>query len=295
MMGGKADVGPGHNPAQFYYFPSCPPDAVDKFRCIRHEGRLLDPRELDLDAPVSASASVEHSASEWAKAQVKKVVSEGERASTISKIAGSFIAQEQSVDVAVAACIEANSHFDPPLDAEEVTKTVKSIYRTASRRKAHHEKELEEAIAQLNERIAWIHKYSGIFRLEHKDFIRVADFKNALANQKFTQMVNGKLKSITLAEAWIDSPLRREHRDLTFQPGQPVVVDDCVNIWNAWGCESRPGDVTLFLQLLDHLFGGETAERDWLLKWLAYPLQHPGSKLNVAVVLWSLCQGSVRG
>jgi len=182
---GKADVGPGHNAAQLYYFPSCPPDAVDKFRCVRREGRLLDPRELDLEASGSASSSVKRSASEWAKAQVEKVVSEGERAMTITQIAGSCYSEGQTLDAAVTTCMEANSNFNPPLELEEVSKTVASTYRSASRRKEHYEKELDEAVGRLNGRVVWIHRHSAIFRLDYKDFIRVADFRNTLANQKF--------------------------------------------------------------------------------------------------------------
>lgn len=87
------------------------------------------------------------------------------------------------------------------------------------------------------------------------------------------------------------SPKRREHIDLDFVPGGPQIVNNHVNLWKAWGASPLPGDVTLWEQMLDYVFGAATPERKWAEKWFACPIQQPGIKLNTAMVIWSVRQG----
>lgn len=46
------------------------------------------------------------------------------------------------------------------------------------------------------------------------------------------------------------------------------------------------------INLVKFLCEKEDAACQWLLKWLAYPLQHPGAKMNTSVLLCSAVQGS---
>lgn len=46
------------------------------------------------------------------------------------------------------------------------------------------------------------------------------------------------------------------------------------------------------INLLKFLCGKETEAYEWLIKWLAYPLQHPGAKMNTSVLMCSAVQGS---
>ncbi|WP_151731844.1 DUF5906 domain-containing protein [Acinetobacter ursingii] len=46
------------------------------------------------------------------------------------------------------------------------------------------------------------------------------------------------------------------------------------------------------IELVKFLCGREEEAYQWLLKWLAYPLQHPGAKMNTSVLLCSVVQGS---
>lgn len=59
------------------------------------------------------------------------------------------------------------------------------------------------------------------------------------------------------------------------------------NLWGGWPTEPREGDCTCLLELLEYLCSREPnrAEMyDWVLKWLAYPIQHPGAKMRTALV-----------
>ena len=64
---------------------------------------------------------------------------------------------------------------------------------------------------------------------------------------------------------------------------------DCkLNIWTGWPTEPQEGSCELQLDLLRYLCNAESKGVDifdWLLRWLAYPLQHPGAKMKSAVVI----------
>ncbi len=93
-------------------------------------------------------------------------------------------------------------------------------------------------------------------------------------------------------DEWLKWTYRRTHNDLTYEPGAPLVTaDNNINTWSGWAVEPTPGDVKPFLKLLAYLMGDEPEFLKWFLQWLAYPLQHPGTKLNSSVVLWSPEQG----
>jgi hypothetical protein len=96
-----------------------------------------------------------------------------------------------------------------------------------------------------------------------------------------------------LGAAWIEWPNRLTLHGVTYAPGEPVITDEqLVNTWHGWGCEPRRGSTALWRQLLDHLFAGDAAAVLWFERWLAYPLQHPGTKMASAVLIWGPAQGT---
>ncbi|HET9701153.1 MAG TPA: DUF5906 domain-containing protein [Burkholderiales bacterium] len=59
------------------------------------------------------------------------------------------------------------------------------------------------------------------------------------------------------------------------------------NLWAGWPTEPAAGDCGALLNLLEYLCSGESRPREvfaWVLKWLAYPIQHPGAKMRTALV-----------
>jgi hypothetical protein len=92
---------------------------------------------------------------------------------------------------------------------------------------------------------------------------------------------------------------RRNVTSLTYRPGGKLFVDEpgigmCVNIWRA---PSRPpavfandDDVKLWLDHIAYLVP-DKREREILLNWLAYIVQHPELKPNYGLVLGSQHQG----
>jgi hypothetical protein len=103
------------------------------------------------------------------------------------------------------------------------------------------------------------------------------------------------LKLMPVASRWMAWPLRAEASRLTYVPGSPQIIPEtrAFNTWPGWGVEPKKGDISLFTQLIDHVFMGTSpAEKMWFLRWLAYPLQHPGKKLFTNVLLHGIKQGT---
>lgn len=60
------------------------------------------------------------------------------------------------------------------------------------------------------------------------------------------------------------------------------------NLWGGWPTKPASGNCTALLSLLEYLCQNEKNHRElyqWVLKWLAYPMQHPGAKMRSALVV----------
>lgn len=99
------------------------------------------------------------------------------------------------------------------------------------------------------------------------------------------------------AKEWLTWPARSEIQRITYAPGEPQITERGeFNMWAGWGMpeeQIKQGPLKCWDGLLDHLFDGSPDEdRKWFEQWLAYPLQHPGTKLFSACVVWGLAQGT---
>ena len=59
------------------------------------------------------------------------------------------------------------------------------------------------------------------------------------------------------------------------------------NLYGGWPTVPKQGDCSKLLELLRYLCSNEVqadAVFDWVIKWLAYPIQHPGAKMQTALV-----------
>lgn len=62
------------------------------------------------------------------------------------------------------------------------------------------------------------------------------------------------------------------------------------NRWDGWPTQPKAGKCELLLDLLRYQCNNEAAQiaealYQWVLRWLAYPLQHPGAKMHTAIVM----------
>lgn len=102
-----------------------------------------------------------------------------------------------------------------------------------------------------------------------------------------------KVKKVSTAKAWITWPNRSQVSGIVYAPGEPEITENKeLNLWKGWPHEPKPGNTKPWEELLDFIFTGEPETRRWFEQWCAYPLQHPGTKLFSAVVIWGRHTGT---
>lgn len=102
------------------------------------------------------------------------------------------------------------------------------------------------------------------------------------------------LKKVSAAPAWLQWPLRRSVKAITYAPGQPRITEDNeFNGWKGWGVVPKKGNVEPWQYLCKWLFADmEKGALDYFYDWCAYPLQNPGAKMFVSTVIHGLTQGT---
>lgn len=102
-----------------------------------------------------------------------------------------------------------------------------------------------------------------------------------------------------LTGKWQEHALRKtiEAKNLVFDPTQQADPESHVNIFLGWPLTPK-ADVDLvgpILALLESLCSAEDNVDEcvaWILRWLAYPLQHPGAKMQTALLMFGEKQGT---
>ncbi len=88
---------------------------------------------------------------------------------------------------------------------------------------------------------------------------------------------------------WMEDGRKRivRKREVDFDPSEQR-TDILCNLWGGWPTAPAEGDCESLLELLYMLCSQDPnadALYQWVLRWLAYPLQHPGAKLKTALVV----------
>lgn len=102
-----------------------------------------------------------------------------------------------------------------------------------------------------------------------------------------------------LTGKWQEHALRKtiEAKNLVFDPTQRADPETHVNIFLGWPLVPK-GNLALvypILTLLESLCSAEDNVDEcveWILRWLAYPLQHPGAKMQTALLMFGEKQGT---
>jgi len=153
-----------------------------------------------------------------------------------------------------------------------------------------------EALWRFNERCVFIDNQAFVYDLKtRRNYNSIQKLGFAFANDIYyvpkANPDDGD-KAVQTALEWLKWDVgRRTYDDLVFAPGEGEVVNSAINTWPGWGCEPIKGNVKPFYALLDFVFNGEPTLKEHFIKWLAYPLQNPGTKMYQAFLFWSQAQG----
>lgn len=158
---------------------------------------------------------------------------------------------------------------------------------------------LSKHLWEMNERYLYIRDPGLVLNVKSQAKISPSAFKEHTEATK--QAYEGALKEggieysqVTGSAAWLKWPFRAEASKLTYLPGQAERDEDgALNIWKGWGTKPKKGDVSIFYDFLKHIFkGADKGAMEWFLKWAAYPIQYPGTKLYTACVFHGVRHGT---
>lgn len=124
------------------------------------------------------------------------------------------------------------------------------------------------------------------FTLESK-----TSFINMYENQRII-CSDGKSKS--KARIWLEHPLRRQLKGITFDPTTLEDKNGMYNIWKGFSVESIQGKCELYKKHIKNIICAENNEYFYYVwKWMAYLVQHP-DKIMTGLILIGL-QGTGKG
>src|SRR5271154_5533706 len=147
---------------------------------------------------------------------------------------------------------------------------------------------LEMEIEALNKKCAFIFKSAEVVVIPTLEKPELDIYSVNKFNHVFDRVVDGK----SLAHEWMKSPKRNTVYKVTYVPEGPQYIDGNLNTWVPSPIKPKKGDVSRFLAYIDHIFKNDPTHKDWFIRWAAYPIQHPGTKLNTAIVCWSKQTGN---
>lgn len=137
----------------------------------------------------------------------------------------------------------------------------------------------------LNDRVLYVEQSKAYYGIQERVLYKSRD---ELAKRYGSERVLGPTgKPMRAVDAWVDWEHRRMASALTYEPGKPETVGGAWNTWRPSETAPKRGDCGMWLEVLRSIENWK-----WLLQWLAYPLQHPGTKLFTAALVWSREQGT---
>ena len=107
-----------------------------------------------------------------------------------------------------------------------------------------------------------------------------------------------KKHAIKVSKRWFEWEGRRQYlgRGVVFEPGGPLEIpNDMLNLWRGFGIAPKPGDWSLMrAHILNVVCSGQQEHFDYLIKWMAYAVQHLDEPMGVAVAFLG-AQGAGKG
>jgi putative DNA primase/helicase len=130
---------------------------------------------------------------------------------------------------------------------------------------------------ELHQRFVLIYGHnSTVYDRQERMLLRLGDMRDACTSKD-------------IHRRWMESPDRAVARvcEVGFDPAEKDQAISC-NLFGGWPTSPRSGSCQRLLEVLEYLCMDEEKPQEiyeWILKWLAYPIQHPGAKMRSALVL----------
>lgn len=276
--------------ARMFYLPCYPKDAESLFRFVHLPGKMLELPEEFIEGDVSPALSMTPLTT-LSVAPTASSVGVGERNSTLTSLVGTWLHDGRSEEDIHELATSWNKGLAEPLHDKEVSITVKSVLKTAERKRVALIAAEDAAVERLNKEYVFLTQRSLIVRLKDGKIVTKEQMRDRFAGTFVNLGDDGAYRKKTAFDAWFKSPKRYQLDDFVMAPGKGPVFNNCLNLWRGWGVSPRPGNVKPWKEVVNHLFGDGSEQAKHFEQWVAYPIQHPGTKLSTATVIWSTQQG----
>lgn len=170
------------------------------------------------------------------------------------------------------------------IEEPKVSRSALAQEKRESRAKEKEKAASEAAriVSELGSRFVHIYPDDVCWDLKEKLLVKIGVMR---------QCYESKLVTAYLTNAY--GNLQRIRKDqLVFRPDGKV-PPGCVNTFTGW--KRTPNPNASCVRLLKHLYyicEEDDRVHDWVLKWLAYPIQHPGAKMHTALVVYGEKEGT---
>lgn len=146
--------------------------------------------------------------------------------------------------------------------------------------------EIDAHLVQLNKEVCVVRDVGKFADVRRNILMGRGQFEDV--NYADRMAMNQEGKVVPVAKVWTRWKKRSVVDTLKYKPGRERLVTDeketYFNLWRGWGCEPLAADASLFTEWVGDAFPSDV-ERLFFLDWWAYQLQHPGVKLNTAMML----------
>lgn len=158
----------------------------------------------------------------------------------------------------------------------------------------------EPMLRELNDKHFAVGSIGGKFRVagwrrseidagrEAIEYQTVGDFANRYMHRR-VQVGTAKGGSPIYAPAgkwWLSHPMRRQYETVVFAPNEQLDELEAFNLWRGLAVQSRTGEWPLLRRLIwEALASSDEAHFDYIMRWLAFAVQHPERPAEVALVL----------
>ena len=134
-----------------------------------------------------------------------------------------------------------------------------------------------ETVDELLERYALIYGHGGaVFDFQEHQLLPLSDMRDICMGR-------------FIHREWSDHPDRQIVRieNVGFDPACTDTNIHC-NLWRGWPTTPVQGCCEYAIDLLRYMCGSDSDSEalfQWVIKWIAYPIQHPGAKMQTALVI----------
>lgn len=137
-------------------------------------------------------------------------------------------------------------------------------------------------IKSLGERFVYIDSTDTCWDVEHNRVVKISNIKSVPTK---------------IISAWLQNEYKNRRliqpEQLVFEPDPKKVKPGEITTFKGWDIKPDPNaDCTLLIEHLKKVCGHNKEVFTWVLRWLAYPLQHPGAKMLTALLIYGEREGT---